>query len=78
MNDNRRTFLKMFAALAAGLGFHNKLVARSTESPIEKVKMLTPDGRLVEVMKKNVKQQPSAPASNGDVLEWMETQNKTS
>ena len=75
MNDNRRKFLKVFVAITAGMGFLPQLKAKTASG--EKIKMLTPDGKLVEVDKSLLKRDSGTPpASNKEVKEWMQTQPK--
>ena len=77
MNNNRRKFLKIFLAVSAGVGFFSQLKARPKAAKGEKVKMLTPDGRIVEIEKSCLKRTaPVAPATNKEVMEWMQTNNQ--
>ncbi len=69
-NNSRRKFLSLSllggAALAAG-----KADAQQLVKPTEKVKMLTPDGRMVEVDKAVLDQATNRQkASNKEVLKW--------
>ena len=73
MNNNRRKFLKIFLAVGAGLGFISSVTAASKEKKGEKVKMLTPDGKIVEIEKSKVERTISASATNEEVKEWMQT-----
>ena len=72
MNSNRRKFVRMFLSLGAGLGLLPWRKA-SAQDKGEKVKMLTPDGKLVEVDKSVLQKAVSARASNEEVQAWMKT-----
>ncbi len=76
-NNSRRKFLSLGllggAALVAG-----KADAQQLASPTEKVKMLTPDGRLVEVDKAVLDKATNRhKASNEDVLKWASPAKKS-
>ena len=43
---------------------------------IEKVKMLTPDGKLVYVDRRLIKGQSGTPSRNADILSWMKNASK--
>jgi hypothetical protein len=74
-NNNRRGFLKRFLSVGPVIGFISRTTAQSATA--EKVKMLTPDGKLVEIdksilaKKSNVKR-----ASDKEVLDWMNARHK--
>jgi hypothetical protein len=70
---SRRYFLTM-AAFAVGTGITGKAKAMDTSPKGETVKMLTPDGKLVEVQKSVLdKAQNRKKASNKDILAWRES-----
>lgn len=77
---SRRDFIETGIAAAAGvaigLAVGNKLPHGQTEAP-ETVKMLTPDGKLVEVEKRFLPPMCGKPAavSNHELLAWMENKN---
>lgn len=52
--------------------FFSMLTSRKTE----KVKMLTPDGKLVEVDKSVVDQAAKKKAGNKEIYEWMQNPSK--
>jgi len=72
--DKRNFIIKGFKAIAAGWGLyfiHSKLEA--DEKPAEKVKMLTPDGKLVWVDKSVINTLKTAPpVSNKSLRSWMQ------
>jgi major membrane immunogen (membrane-anchored lipoprotein) len=61
-NKSRRNFL---------FGSFSKSTDDSEES--EMVKMLTPDGKLVEVNRRLLKGKSTIPSRNADILNWMKT-----
>ena len=71
-NKGRRNFLKSGFTFAAGFGllslFGRKAKAESTG---EKIKLLTPDGKLVEIDKTHIEKESKERASNTEVLNWM-------
>lgn len=79
VSPDRRKFLSL--GLLGGAG----LLAQSAQAMIpsipeedEKVSMLTPDGKLVEVSKHVLAQAGNKQkAANKDILDWTTTQNKT-
>ena len=75
---SRRSFLKnaLIAGAAAGIfsPFRN-----SKKNNSEKIKLLTPDGKLVEIEKSAIKKEiVSTRATDNEVLEWMNSKNKKS
>jgi hypothetical protein len=76
--SNRRNFFK--SALAAGttVGLVNPVSANPTSSSGDKIKMLTADGKLVEVDRSVIeKATASKKATNEEVFEWMDKKHKT-
>lgn len=69
-SGSRRWFLSF--------GFARKEEKTKTEDPsVEMVKMLTPEGELVEVPRSLVESSRPAPkASNKDILSWMKNPSK--
>ena len=71
----RRNFLKGALALLAGIGLvkFSQRGCRKTEN--KKIKMLTPDGKLVEVDESVISKLASVEqrASNEEVQKWMNT-----
>jgi hypothetical protein len=68
----RRSFLKSMFTLGAGLGLLS--VAGKTakaETAGEKIKLLTPDGKLVEIDRAQVEKESTERASNAEVIHWM-------
>ena len=75
-NSSRRKFLSLGLLGGAGLltGRSGAMVPAGEDE--EKVSMLTPDGKLVEVSKKILEQSGGRQkAGNNDILNWTETQN---
>jgi len=67
-SNSRRDFLKK-GFLAAAAATAAPLVAKAKPAG-EKVKMLTPDGKLVEVDKSILSKAPKKKVSNKDILDW--------
>ena len=75
--NNRRNFLKAFFSTGAAVGLTGS-VNTLTPSKNEKVKMLTADGKLVEVDKSVIeKKAGSKKASDKEVYDWMDSKHKT-
>lgn len=72
---SRRRFLSL--SLVAGAGM---LAGKANAQPLtdtgETVKMLTPDGKLVEVDKGAMANATKKPATKNDVLGWIHRDNK--
>ena len=77
-SSNRRKFLSLGLLGGAGL-LSQKAAAMLPIAPeAEKVKMLTPDGKLVEIDKHVLDQvAEKKKAANSDILDWTTTQYKT-
>lgn len=75
--NNRRVLLKSFLIAGGGLGAAS-LLSNSQQTNEEKIKMLTADGKLVEVSK-SVIEKNAGPrkASDKEVLEWMNKNRKS-
>jgi hypothetical protein len=75
MNEKkgRRGFLRLLVAAGAGIGLISTVKAQSLLEKKEKVRMLTPDGKIVEVEQSALKGATAAPASNQEVKDWMKT-----
>lgn len=57
--------------------FFSSLLSKKENAPKEKVKMLTPDGKLVEVDKAVLDQiTAKKKATNEDIYNWMENPSK--
>ena len=68
--QTRRRFLSL-AAIVAGAKVAGKAAEEPQDLPDEKVKMLTPDGQLVEVDKSVLDQAANRKkVTNKDILEW--------
>jgi hypothetical protein len=75
-DNNRRNFLKMFFSLAGTAGLIATVNANATDESTEKIKMLTADGKLVEVKKSKIMiDADSKIATNKEVSDWMGTTN---
>ena len=75
---SRRNFLKttLLAGIATGLFSPFKSSKRKSS---EKIKMLTPDGKLVEIDKSVIEKEIiSTRATDNEVLEWMKSTAKKS
>jgi hypothetical protein len=75
--NKRRDFLKGFFSLAATFGIVSSVKGNSIAGKPEKIKMLTPDGKLVEVEKHKIEKEiVSQHASNKDVLNWLSSKKQ--
>ena len=71
IENKRRNFLKIALFASAGITFLSSFKGKS-QSKIEKVKMLTPDGKLVEIDKSMIEKEITTNrATNKEMLEWM-------
>ena len=72
----RRNFLKTALAVVAGAGLLKFSKATSIKTENKKIKMLTPDGKLVEVNESVISKISSTKqrASNEEVMQWMKTE----
>ena len=75
--NSRRKFLSLGLLGGAVLIAPDTTAQESDKKDGETIKMLTPDGKLVEVSKTVIAQTKSRQkASNADILKWMKTANK--
>ena len=72
---SRRRFLSLSLAAGAGLIAGNANAQTLTDTG-ETVKMLTPDGKLVEVDKGSMANATKKPATKREVLGWIHRDNK--
>jgi hypothetical protein len=77
-DNKRRNFLKVLFSAAAAAGLISTVKGNPIVGKPEKIKMLTPDGRLVEIEKCEIEKEITPKrASNVEVLDWMkEHKNK--
>jgi hypothetical protein len=73
---SRRSFLNkgVLAGALALLGFNSTYATPQEDE--KKVKLLTADGKLVEVPKKNLPKKSGKVVSNKDLLKWVENNKK--
>jgi len=77
-NSNRRKFLSLGLLGGAGLLSQKASAMLPIHPEEEKVSMLTPDGKLVEVPKQILDQiNDRKKAANQDILNWTTAPNKT-
>jgi len=77
-SNNRRKFLSLGLLGGAGLLSQKAAAMMPIEPEAEKVKMLTPDGKLVEIDQRVLDQiAEKKKAVNSDILDWTTTQYKT-
>ena len=71
--DNpRRNFLKSAITFGAGIGLFSLFGKKAKARPSDKVKMLTPDGKLVEIDRSQIEKEVTPTrASNQEVMDWM-------
>jgi pheromone shutdown protein TraB len=74
-DKQRRSFLKTVFAVTAIFGLANVTQEISVNKESKKIKMLTPDGKLVEIDESDYSQISSTQqrASNKEVQDWMKT-----
>jgi hypothetical protein len=70
-DNKRRGFLKSMFTAAAGIGLVSLAGKKAKAESGEKIKLLTPDGKLVEIDKTHIKSESPDRVSNSDVLNWM-------
>ena len=76
--NSRRNFLKNALIAGAVTGLFSPF-RKSKKNSTEKIKLLTPDGRLVEIDKSAIKKEIiSTRATDNEVLEWMNSKNRKS
>lgn len=75
----RKDFLKLLLSLGAGVGIASVIKNSNHTAKTGKVKMLTPDGNLVEIdMSKIEKEVTTHRATNDEILKWVETNKSKS
>jgi len=75
--NNRRGFLKKILSAATASGSISSAKAIPKSASEEKIKMLTSDGKLVEVDKSAIeKKTGSKRASDKEVFDWMSSKHK--
>jgi len=76
-NNNRRNFLKALVSTGAAAGVASQAPALFQSQSEEKIKMLTPDGKLVEVNKSVIEKNLSVrKATDQEVFDWMDPKHK--
>jgi len=76
--NNRRKFLRSFLIAGTALGAASPLIKASEKTSKEKIKMLTADGKLVEVDKSVIEKNADVKrASDKEVFDWMTTKHKS-
>jgi hypothetical protein len=75
INPSRRKFLSFSLLAGAGM-IAGKTNAQSVTETGEKIKMLTPDGKLVEVDRGALAKASKKQASKIDVLRWIHPEKK--
>jgi hypothetical protein len=69
--NKRRSFLKSLFTVGVGAGLVAIAGKTAKAETSEKLKLLTPDGKLVEIDRVHVEKESPERASNADVLNWM-------
>lgn len=76
--NNRRDFLKLILSTGTVTGLVTPLQTNSKIESNNKIKMLTADGKLVEVDKSVLEKNADLErASNKEVFEWMDSKHKS-
>jgi hypothetical protein len=70
-NNKRRNFLKSLFRVSAGAGLVAIAGKTAKAETGEKLKLLTPDGKLVEIDRTHIEKESQERASNADVMNWM-------
>lgn len=72
IENKRRNFLKIAVFAGATISFLSSFKGKSKPKIVEKIKMLTPDGKLVEIDKSLIEKEiTTSRVSNKEMLEWM-------
>lgn len=75
MKKKRRDFITIILAAGASIGLLSSFNKSSKNKNTEKIKMLTTDGKLVEIDKSMIEKEiTTSRASNKEVLEWMNSE----
>ncbi len=75
--NNRRSFLKIILSAGSAIGLLSPGKSNTKSRSSDKVKMLTADGKLVEIEKSVLdKKVRSKRATNEEVFEWMNSKHK--
>ena len=72
----RRGFLKGITAAFLGILLGRSLSSGKNTPAGDKIKLLTPDGKLVEVDRSKIHEVSPERASNREVLSWMKKDNQ--
>ena len=76
--SNRRNFISSVLAAGAATGLTLPVITKSKSKSGDKIKMLTADGKLVEVDRSVIeKATASKRATDKEVFEWMDKKHKT-
>ena len=76
-NTSRKRFL-LWSVVALGSATVLRFIKRPKTTKTETVKMLTPDGKLVEVDKSVIEKATGLKKASGkEVFEWMDQKHKT-
>ena len=74
VKQSKRKFLLAGIAATAFALFWNKFSPKPEQ--IEKIKLLTPEGKLVEVEKGKIKPSSTGRVSNQEIQDWMKTSDQ--
>ena len=75
---NRRSFINSILATGTAAGLITPLGTNPKSNSETKIKMLTPDGKLVEVNKSVIEKATGSKKATGkEVFEWMDQKHKT-
>lgn len=72
----RRKFLRYGLGFVAGIGIFSSLGNVTKAMSRKKIKMLTADGKLVEIDASKIEKVVKEKASNDEVQEWMKSHSK--
>ena len=76
--NNRRNFLKSILTVGNAIGFISPVNKKNKQESNDKIKMLTADGKLVEVNKSVIEKNAGLKrASDKEVFDWMRSKHKT-
>jgi len=76
--NNRRNFLKSILTVGSAIGFISPVNKKNKQESNDKIKMITADGKLVEVNKSVIEKNAGLKrASDKEGFDWIRSKHKT-